>query len=545
MKEGFYLVPFGGAEEIGMNLNAFCVVENGEEHWILIDVGVGMAKKLGIKLILPSIEFLLKKKILGIVCTHAHEDHIGALPFVLPRFKDKIPIYSTPFTNDLIEHKLREHGVLSFADLKKIPLHSEFEVGPFKLKFIYITHSIPEPNMIFIETKFGNALHTGDWKFDDDPIVGCTTNYQEIISIGDNGGVDVLICDSTNSLEKTPTPSEGEARENLEILIKSLSGKRIIISCFASNVARVRSIIDIAKSVGRKVILQGRSLTKIFNAAVEHKYLNLDSHILHPDNMAKLKKEETLVICTGSQGEPGSVLQKLANDLFRPFKIEKGDAVVFCSRVIPGNELETKFLKNQFIRMGAEVIDASVDNKIHVSGHPSRPEIAQMIDMCKPKVVLPVHGDAYHLKGVAEVANECGVENVIIPFNGAMIHLGKHMKIIEKVHSGIDGVDGKSVISMESQMLKTRNYIYQEGCVFITLTSKRPIISYCGVLPHKVINNQDFQRTVNKIIYSVINKAPENTLLKDLTASVSGAVGSYISDHYGKRPVVIVHKEIS
>ena len=534
-KDGCYFFIAGGANEIGMNLNMFCIRTNGKEEWIIVDAGVSIDKNNGINTVMPSFNDVINKNIVGIVCTHAHDDHIGALPFLLPRLRKKTPVYATSFTIQMVKKKLVENKCEDFADLITLPMNANFSIGNFELEMIYITHSIPEPNAIAITfNPFGyKILHTGDWKFDDDPIVGLTTPKNRFKEIGDEG-IDAIICDSTNAMEEKHTPSEGLAKKNLSKLIRTLHGKKIFVSCFASNVARVASLIDIAKENNRKVVLLGRSIEFVTGLAQREGYIGQLEHIIKPSEAKTVPKDKLMVICTGSQGEKGAVLHKLANEgYFNPLNVEEGDVVVFSSRVIPGNELPILDIKNKLIRRNIEVIDTH-HSEIHVSGHPSAVELREMFKLIRPKVVIPVHGDAYHLKASKDVANSVGFKNVLVPFNGALIDLLNGPKIIDKVEITKCGTDGRQLVGLDSNMLQTRKQMGEHGVIFLILSRDyyvKSVYTY-GVLPNRIISNHKYVGTIKNIISSC-----KNNDIKDINAFVRDE----IMKRFKKSPVVITH----
>lgn len=534
-KDGCYFFVAGGANEIGMNLNMFCIKNNGEEQWIIVDAGISIQRSDGINSVMCSFNEVINKNIIGIVCTHAHDDHIGALPFLLPRLRQSTPVYATSFTIQMINKKLVEHKVERFADLITVPINSRFTIGNFGIEMIYITHSIPEPNAIAITFNPFNykILHTGDWKFDNDPIVGPLTEMNRLKELGKHG-IDAIVCDSTNASEEVRTPSEAVARVNLEKLIKELHGKKIFVSCFASNVARVASLIDIAAANNRKVVLLGRSIEFVSALAQKEGYLKYCHNLVKPAEAKHIADSKLMIICTGSQGEKGSVLQKLANEgYFNPLNINKDDVVVFSSRVIPGNDGPIMDIKNKLIRRGVRIIDLK-HSEIHVSGHPSAVELREMFSMVKPKCVIPVHGDAYHLQAAQEVALSVGIKNTLIPFNGALIDLLNGPSIIARIEMSKCGTDGYQLVGLDSNMLVTRKQMGENGAIFLVLTKDnnlRSIYTY-GVLPNRIISDQKYIR----FIRSIIEDCKENNIL-----DISSVVRDSILKKFKKNPIIVTH----
>lgn len=534
MKAGKYFLPLGGANEIGRNLNLFGIVEeDGYQEWIIIDAGVSIANKDGITLVMSSLEKYYDWNIIGVICTHAHDDHIGALPFIMKKLK--APIYATPFTSVLVRCKLDDHNVK--ADLREIPVNAKFSIGLFQIEMIYITHSTLEPNMILVHMGNKTILHTGDWKLDDEPMLGPTTDEKSLSILGDRG-IDVLICDSTNALEPNKSESEGEAKRNLLKLISKYKDRNVFVSFFSSNLARLQSIKQIAQELGnKKVFLVGRSLQRMFQAAVKTGYMKESDFIT---NLNTQVPKNSIFVCTGSQGEENAVLQKLAYDLHRNIKINAGDVLIFSSRVIPGNDISISTLKNAFIGKGIEVIDTILlhNKNIHVSGHPGQPEIKRILDLTRPKLVIPVHGDFVHTHGLAYVAREYGYENVLIPHNGSLINLDIE-EIVNSLPAETLCVDGNQLINLESNMLKTRKILGQNGVISISIINNDIQISFCGLFNSIVLNN----KRAMKNIHNEIEKVLEERIV-DCAGKIHSVISQHIRIVYGKTPLIIIHKHI-
>src|SRR5262245_14786481 len=394
--EELIFVPLGGAGEIGMNLNLYGYGPETKRQWIMIDLGVmfGGDDTPGIDVIMPDPGFIEehRRNLLGIVLTHAHEDHIGAVGHLWPKLK--VPVYATPFTAALVRGKLEEEGILDDVPLHIIPLGGELKLGPFELEFIDITHSIPEPNCIAIRTPLGTVLHTGDWKIDPQPVVGRKTDIDALRRLGENG-VLAAICDSTNVFVPGRSGSEAEVATRLEAVIAMCKG-RVAVTAFASNVARMQSVIKAGARAGRHVALVGRSMHKIARAAIETGYLKDIPSLIDEESAADLPPNKVLYLCTGSQGETRAALSRIATGEHPHVHLGPGDTVIFSSRVIPGNERLIHTLQNDFAMRGVEVISAE-DHDVHVSGHPARDELADMYSWLRPKVAVPVHGEERHL----------------------------------------------------------------------------------------------------------------------------------------------------
>ena len=397
MQEELLFCPLGGSGEIGMNMNLFAYGKPDNQKWIMVDIGVTFADDSipGIDLIYPDPGFIIDKKddLLGIILTHAHEDHIGAIAHIWPQIKCKI--FSTPFTAVLIKEKFKEKRIDIGNNLKIVNLNGTVDLKPFKVEFITLTHSILEPNGLRIETPAGNILHTGDWKCDPNPLIGDKINSKRLKEIGDKG-VLAMICDSTNVFSIGRAGSELDVRKSLLNLMSRLK-KRIIVTSFASNVARMESIFYCAEKLGRQISLVGRSMHRIYKAAKECGYLKNIMKPIDSRDAKKISREKIVYLCTGSQGEPMGAMMRIASYVHPDVLIEKGDSVIFSSKIIPGNERKLYKLHNQHVRDGIEVISEESDF-VHVSGHPNREDLNDMYDWVRPKAVIPVHGEHRHMK---------------------------------------------------------------------------------------------------------------------------------------------------
>ena len=406
MKEELIFCPLGGSGEIGMNMNLFAYGKPDNQKWIIVDIGVTFADDTipGIDLIYPDPGFIIDKKedLLGIILTHAHEDHIGAIAHIWPKLKCKI--YATPFTAVLINEKFKEKKIDISKELKIVQLNSTLDLDPFKIEFVTLTHSILEPNGLKIETPVGNILHTGDWKCDPDPLIGENINSKRLKEIGDEG-VLAMICDSTNVFSAGRAGSELDVRNNLLKVMQRLN-KRIIITSFASNVARMETAFYCAEKTGRQIALVGRSMHRIYKAARQCGYLNNVIEPLDARDVKNIAREKIVYLCTGSQGEPMGAMNRIANYIHPDVFIERGDTVIFSSKIIPGNEKKLYKLHNQLVKEGIEVI--SEENEyIHVSGHPNREDLKDMYNWIKPKCVIPVHGEHRHMIEHINLQKKC------------------------------------------------------------------------------------------------------------------------------------------
>jgi ribonuclease J len=463
-------LPLGGSNEIGMNFNLYGFGPAHDRKWIVVDLGVTFGDQTtpGVEVILPDPEYIEEyaDRILGIVLTHAHEDHIGAVAWLWPRLK--APIYATPFTAFVLREKLREADLLDEAEITEVPLGSRIELGPFSLELITLTHSIPEPNGLAIKTPLGTVLHTGDWKIDPDPLLGGPTDIDRIRELGDEG-VLAMVCDSTNVFQDGHAGSEAEVREALTPLIGGLKGK-VAVACFASNVARMDSVIHAAEAAGRRVCLVGRSMHRMA-AAAKSVGLMQDIQPFLDDTEAKhLPESQVLYLCTGSQGEPRAALARIAEGTHPHVNLGAGDAVIFSSRVIPGNEIPIRNLQNNLTERGVRLYTERDHPGIHVSGHPCRDELAEMYRWARPEVAVPTHGERRHLMEHAAFARDLQVPQQVTPRNGDMVRLAPgRAEVIDEVPSGRLFVDAGVLTPENGQALRERRHASYNGMIAVSV----------------------------------------------------------------------------
>jgi ribonuclease J len=483
-KDELLFLALGGAGEIGMNLNLY----GHAGKWLMIDLGIGFADDTmpGVEVVMPDPAFIEERRadLLGIVLTHAHEDHLGAVPDLWPRLK--APVYATPFAASVLRRKLLEAGLMDVVPITEIPLGGKFKVGPFDLELITMTHSIPEPNALAIRTRFGTVFHTGDWKIDPEPLLGELTDEARLKTIGDEGAL-AMVCDSTNVFVEGEAGSEATVRANLEKLVKTRKG-RIAVTCFASNLARVESIAKAAVAAGRHPVLAGRALQRMVEAARECGYLLDFPPCVDERQAGYLPRDKALFICTGSQGEPRATMAKLSGNEHRDLVLEEGDTAIFSSRVIPGNERPVGRLQNALMARGVEVItDREAD--IHVSGHPGRDELVRVYQWIRPKIALPVHGEVRHMVEHAALARSCQVPETVVAPNGTLVRLapGK-AEIIDHVHAGRLARDGDVVVPLDGLALQERRKLLWNGAATATLVIDRdgrpkadPVVSLRGM----------------------------------------------------------------
>jgi len=487
-KEELLFCPLGGSGEIGMNMNLFAYGKADNQKWIIVDMGVTFADDSipGIDLIMPDPGFIIDKKddLLGVVLTHAHEDHIGAVAHIWPELKCKL--YATPFTAALITEKFKEKKIDISSYLKIVPLNSKIKLGEFEIDFVTLTHSILEPNGLSIKTPLGTILHTGDWKIDPNPLIGNKIDEEKLKKIGDEG-VSAMICDSTNIFSPGRAGSESDVRDSL-LRIMELKTKRILVTSFASNVARMESIFYCAKKTGRSICLVGRSMHRIYKAAKKCGYLKGLIEPLEPRDAKKVSKNKILYLATGSQGEPMGAMNRIINGTHPEVFLEDGDCIIFSSKIIPGNEKKLYQLQNLIVKNNMEII--SEENAfVHVSGHPNRDDLKDMYKWVKPKSVIPVHGEHRHMQEHVKFAEEMQVPKTLLIENGDIIKLlpGKVPEIVDKAPAGRIYLDGSVNVETDSQSIKDRKNLSINGYLEITLLLsnngkiKKPIISFKGI----------------------------------------------------------------
>jgi ribonuclease J len=469
-RDELVFLPLGGSNEIGMNFNCYGYGPADNRKWIIVDVGVtfGDQSTPGVDIIMPDPAFIEDHAddILGIVLTHAHEDHIGAMGWLWPRLR--APIYATPFTAFLLREKMRERGVLDDADITEVPLGGTIEIGPFEVGLITLTHSIPEPNGLSIRTPLGLILHTGDWKIDPDPILGEVTDQDAIRRLGDEG-VLAMVCDSTNVFVDGVAGSEAEVREKLNALVSSLKG-RVAVACFASNVARMHTAIGAAAAAGRRVCLVGRSMHRMAAAAESVGLFKKIAPFVTEQDASRLADDQVLYLCTGSQGEARAALSRIADGSHPHVRLGQGDHCIFSSRVIPGNEVAIRNLQNKLADRGVRLYTERDHPGIHVSGHPCRDELKEMYQWARPRIAVPTHGERRHLLEHAALARDLQVAETVTPRNGDMVRLAPgRAEIIDEVPSGRLYVDGGVLTTEDGEALRERRHMAHSGVLSVSV----------------------------------------------------------------------------
>ena len=539
----------GGAGEIGMNLNLFGYGKPGEYKWIIVDIGVTFSDDNipGIEVILPNPEFIVdqKENLLGIVLTHAHEDHVGAIAHLWPMLE--CPIYATPFTAAIVREKFKELKINIGSHLKIVKLGGNVKLGAFDIDYVTLTHSILEPNGLAITTPEGVILHTADWKIDDDPLIGDKTDIKKLTDIGKKG-VLAMVCDSTNIFNLGSSGSENLVRTGLFTVLEKMKN-RIVITSFASNVARMETVFKVAEKIGRQVCLVGRSMNRIYQLARQCNYLQDIKVPIDVRDSKKIPKNKIVFLCTGSQGEQRAALARIANGTHPDLQLEKDDNFIFSSRIIPGNEKRLFKIFNDFSKNDINVLSEE-NSMIHVSGHPAREDLKKMYNWIKPKILIPVHGEQRHMAEHINFAKEMGVKFPIKVSNGEIIRLSPgEPKVVDKVTWGRVYLDGKVLIDNDSPVLKERRNMAANGYMEITvLISKNgqiknnPVITLKGI-PLIDEDASEIEYDLEDIVMDTcktfnLNNSKQE---KNLIDTLKGNCRKLINDKSGKKPLVNIN----
>ena len=547
-KDKLLFIPLGGSNEIGINVNLY----QYKGKWIMVDCGSGFADDYlpGVDMVVADLSFIEEhtKDLLGIILTHAHEDHLGAVQYLWNELG--CPIYTTKFTKSFLKSKIAEYNFADHLKIHEIDPAKRFELGPFTIDMIGLTHSAPEMQALMIRTEAGNVLHTGDWKFDPNPIVGKESDQEALKKCGDEG-VLALVCDSTNVFNEGTSGSEGDVRKSLVDIIAGCP-KMVVVTTFASNLARLDTIIHAGQKAGRKVALSGRSLHRMFAAAQECGYLKDIKPLIDERTIGNDKREDLLVIATGCQGEPMAATSKMANGTHNSVKLAKNDTVIFSSKIIPGNDKKIFKLFNVFVKQGVEVITEQ-DHFVHVSGHPGVEELQKMYELVRPQVCIPVHGEPVHIHEHAKLAKSSGIKEAIEVENGSVVLLKKEgSKIVDFVKNGYLAVDGNYLLPDDSQIFKMRRRMRDSGIVVasIILDNKLrltcpPILSVPGLLdPIEDIDVIDELKDAVALALSDQRKQSKGNLtLENIDSCVRRALRRGIKQEINKTPIIIVNIE--
>lgn len=548
--EELVFAPLGGVGEIGMNLSIYGLGNRQQRAWLAIDLGVSFGDEEhlpGIDLIMPDVSFLEKerKNLMGLVLTHAHEDHFGAIIDLWPKLK--CPIYATQFSAALFEAKCPAERNAPKIPVTVVPSGGRVDIGPFNVEFIPVAHSIPESHALAIHTEVGTVLHTGDWKIDPTPIIGRPTDEKRLRELGD-AGLLALIGDSTNAVRDGRSPSEAEVASSITELVKAAKG-RVAVTTFASNVARLKAVAIAAKAADREVVVVGRAMERVVQVARETGYLDGVQSFRSAEVYGHLPQDKVLALCTGSQGEPRAALARIANDDHPEITLNRGDSVIFSSRTIPGNEKAVGAIINGLVLQGVEVI-TDRDQLVHVSGHPRRDELRDMIAWTRPQLLIPVHGEALHLNEHAKLARAAGVPRVLVCRNGDLVKLGPgDPGIIGQVPAGRLYKDGTILEDSKSRAVGERRRMAFSGCAFVAIAMTEqgeladdPAVELVGI-PEKNKAGEPFDDLVFDAVVSTVEGLPKARRRDPdaLAESVRRAVRSVINEHWGKKPPCLVH----
>jgi ribonuclease J len=542
--------PLGGVGEIGMNLSIYGLGDERRRTWLAIDCGIGFAAQEqvpGVDVVLPDIRYLIeeRKNLVGLVITHGHEDHIGAIIDLWPRLK--VPIYATPFTAALLEAKRQGEPGAPEIPVTIIPAGGRFTVGPFDVEYVAVQHSIPESHALIIRTPVGTVLHTGDWKIDETPIIGPPTDEAKFRAIGDEG-VLALVGDSTNAVREGRSPSEADVAKCLAELIKDAPA-RVAVTTFASNVQRLRAVADAARACGREIVVVGRAMERIVQVARETGYFEGVQEFRSLETYGYLPPDKVLALCTGSQGEPRSALSRIARDDHPEVTFNRGDRVIFSSRAIPGNEKAVGAVINGLITRGVEVI-TDRNHLVHVSGHPRQAELEEMLRWVRPQIVLPVHGEALHMAEHAALARRVGVPKVATCQDGDVVRLAPNgPAIIDEVPVGRLYKDGRILVDAQARTIPDRRRLAFAGIISIALVLNEqgqlltdPAIELTGIPEANGVGE-----SMDDIVYDAVVETVQNmprARKRDPDAigeSVSRAIRSTVAREWNKKPICHVH----
>ncbi len=545
----FVFLPLGGVGEIGMNLYLYGYGRGGARDWLIVDMGVtfGSEAEPGIDIIMPDISFLEEERhnIAGLLLTHAHEDHFGAVIDLWPQLGN-VPVYATPFTAEMLKSKLAEQGRIDGFPLHVMPLGGRRTIGPFDVELINMSHSIPEPSAVVIRTPLGTALHTGDWKLDDTPLTSPPTDALRLKALGEDG-LTALICDSTNAVRDGVSPSEADVAVTLARLIRE-SPQLVAVTTFASNVARIGSVAKAASDAGRELVVVGRAMFRVIEAAQATGYLDPDLPFHEETALAKLPRHKVVALCTGSQGETRAAMARIAQGDHPNVKLQARDRVIFSSRTIPGNEKAVARVQNGLSDLEVEII-TDQDAPVHVSGHPRRGELEQLYGWVKPAIAIPMHGEGRHLEAHAKLAERLGVKQVVRARNGTMVRLMPGpAKIIDEVPVGRLYRDGAILTRADAGQVRERRKLSFAGSVAVSLVLSdkgvllaEPEVALTG-LPALDREGTPFEDIARDAAIGTIDSLPKPKR-KDqalVSEAVRRAVRAAVNQAWGKKPICSV-----
>ena len=545
----FVFLPLGGVGEIGMNLYLYGYGRDGARDWLIVDMGVtfGGETEPGVDVILPDIGFIEEERhnIAGLLLTHAHEDHFGAVIDLWPQLAG-VPVYATPFTAEMLKSKLAEIGLVNGFPLHVMPLGDRRSIGPFDVELISMSHSIPEPSAVVIRTPLGAALHTGDWKLDENPLTSAPTDAVRLKALGEDG-LAALICDSTNAVRDGVSPSEADVAVTLARLIRE-ARQRVAVTTFASNVARIGSVANAARAAGRELVVVGRAMYRVIEAAQATGYLDPNLAFHEETAFAKLPPHKVVALCTGSQGEPRAAMARIAQGEHPNVKLDAGDMVIFSSRTIPGNEKAVSRIQNALADLRVEVI-TDQDAAVHVSGHPRRGELEQLYGWVRPSVAIPMHGEGRHLEAHAKLAERLGVKHVVRARNGAMVRLlPAPAQVIDDVPVGRLYRDGLILTRADDGQVRERRKLSFAGSVAVSLVMSEkghllaePEVALTG-LPATDNEGTPFSEIARDAVIGTIESLPKPKR-KDqalVSEAVRRSVRTAVNQAWGKKPMCSV-----
>ena len=539
-KNDLVFIPLGGSGEIGMNCNLY----HYNNSWIMIDLGVmfGNSNLSSNELIMPNIEFLIRNniKLDGLILTHAHEDHIGAVPFLYEKL-GSFKIFTTSFTASVLKRKFDSFGIKEI-NIELLNYNENKKIGKFAIETLALTHSIPEPNAIIIRTEKLNIFHTGDWKIDPTPLVGNPIDQEKLNDLK-NEGMAIMVCDSTNVFNENPSGSENDVREELRQIFSKKIKNKIIITCFASNIARLETILKVSNEFNKCCVFLGRSIHRIYESAKENNYLKNFNNIVSEKDSGSISEDNLVIVCTGSQGESNAALSRLVNDKNKFIEIFNDDLVIFSSREIPGNEKKISELKNQLLKKKVRIIDSKI-SKVHVSGHPSKKELKQMYEWISPNTIIPVHGEFKHLSEHANFAKKCGIKKQVLVENGDVVLLeNNNSRIIEKVYSGRILLKGNKTFSLENNFLKNLKIVSSEGEIFVNIICDldnklltEPVV-FCPTVTDKNELVHDLKNLISEQLFKMASNSLTDQILSEELKKI---VRSYIKKSIGLKPLTYV-----
>ena len=540
VRKGLYFLPLGGAGEIGMNLNLYAC----DGQWLMADLGIGFADSgtPGVDIIMPDPAWIAERRddLLGLVLTHGHEDHLGAVAYLWPQLR--CPVYATRFAAEILRRKLSEQGLADQVPLTIVGDES-VTLGPFHISMIAITHSIPEARSLAIRTPYGTVLHTGDWKLDDDPQVGALTDAAAYARLGEEG-VLAAVCDSTNIFNAGHSGSEADVLASLRRLLTGRQG-RVVLTTFSSNIARIHTIGRLAAEMGRHAVLVGRSLLRNVEAARACGYLEDLPPFLTAEDAGYLPREKTLLLCTGCQGEPRGALYRIVEGSHRDVALSPGDTVIFSSKIIPGNERPIGRLINMLVRAGLDVVTEK-DAMVHVSGHPGREELTQMYEWLKPRIAVPVHGEDRHIRAHADFARSLGVEQAPRLRNGDLLRLAPEgAEIVAQVPVGVLARDVDSLLDIRDEVLQQRRKIMYNGAVAVSVVLNAagrlvaaPQVRFSGI---PGIGQRQIDQARKDVENAVLGLRASARAADDAVEQAAAqAVRRLVRRHSGRRPVALV-----